>query len=258
MSASSYAIRDSVTMLERDLRRALRFPLMTLSGIFMPLLMLLFFVNVFGGAMSAGLGIGSYIDYIAPAIIIMAVCSGSALTAVNVSSDMTDGIMARFRTMSIFRPAVLVGSVFGSTIRTLIGVGLVIAAAMLMGFQPVASPIRWAFAIVIIALLTFAIQWLAVAIGLLSKSAGGANAATLPLQFAPFVSSAFVDPASMPQGLAWFAQHQPFTPIIDTIRGLLVNAPLDNSFFVAILWCIDLALIGYFWAGAVYNRAPAR
>ncbi len=258
MSTLSHAISDSVTMLARDLRRALHYPLMTLSGIFMPLLMLLLFVNVFGGTMSAGLGVGSYIDYVAPAIIIMAVCSGSALTAVNVSADMTDGIMARFRTMAIFRPSVLVGPVIGSTIRTLVSVALVIGAAMLMGFRPAAGPLAWVAVTGMVALLTFAVQWLATAIGLVSRSPGGANTATLPLQFAAFISSAFVDPASMPSGLAWFAENQPMTPIIDTVRGLLMDTPIGNSGGVAIAWCTAIALTGFLWARAVYDREPAR
>jgi ABC-2 type transport system permease protein len=243
-------------MLRRDLQRALRMPGITIAGILMPIVMLLLFVKVFGGAMSAGLGGGSYIDYVAPAIIIMAVCSGSGFTAINVSNDMTNGIIARFRTMAIFRPSVLVGTVIGSTIRTLVSVGLVIGVSILLGFRPVAGILDWATAIVVIGLLTFAVQWLAVAIGLVTKSVAGANSATFPLQFGAFISSAFVDPASMSPGLAWFAKNQPFTPIIDSIRGLLMGTSIGDSGVIAIVWCIAIALTGYVWAISVYNRAP--
>lgn len=258
MTASSFAIRDSVTMFRRDLRRALRFPGMTLSGILTPLLMMLLFVYVLGGMMSGGLAGGSYLDYVAPAMIVMTVCMGSALTAVNLSMDMNEGIIARFRTMAIFRPSVLVGIVAGSVLRTMISVVIVLAAAVLLGFRPVAGPLEWLAALGLTAFMTIAIQWLSVSIGLRAKSPGGANGATLPLQFGTFISSAFVDPATMPAAVGWFAENQPLTPIIDTIRGLLLGTPIGSDWIVALAWCTAITAYCFVRSRAIFNREPRR
>jgi ABC-2 type transport system permease protein len=244
-------------MVNRDLRRARNMPGITLAAILIPIVLLLLSVKVFGGAMTAARGGGSYINYVAPAIIIMAVCSSCGFTAINISTDMTGGIIARFRVMSIFRSSVLVGAVIASTIRTLVSVGLVIGLSILLGFRPVAGFRDWLAVIGILVLLAFAIQWLAVAIGLVTKSVAGANSATFPLQFGAFISSAFVDPATMSPGLAWFAKNQPFTPIIDAIRGLFMGAPVGASGAIAVAWCVAIALIGYVWANLVYNRDPS-
>src|SRR5690348_5809273 len=164
MSNLSYALRDSATMLRRDVIHSLRNLAMTLSGLLVPIIMLVLFTYVFGGAIGAGLGstahIGSYINYVAPGIIIMTVGSGCATTAINLCMDMSEGIIARFRTMAISRASVLTGQVLGSVIRTLISVGLVTGAALLMGFRPTAGPVAWIAALGIIALLTLAVTWM--------------------------------------------------------------------------------------------------
>ncbi len=215
MSTLSYALRDSATMLRRDVRHSLRRLSITLSGgLLVPIIMLVLFVYVFGGAIGAGQGLvahgGAYIDYIAPGIIIMTVGSGGATTAINLCMDMSEGIIARFAALGV------------------------------------------------IALFTFALTWMSVAFGLVGKTPAGANSLSLIFQLLSFTSSAFVRPDSMSGGVRWFASYQPFTPVIDTLRGLLLGTPIGNSAVLAVAWCVGLTLIGYLWARAVYNRNSAR
>jgi ABC-2 type transport system permease protein len=256
---STYALSDAATMLGRDLRHLRRYPLMTISGIGTPTIMLLLFVYVFGGAMSSGLGASpSYVNYLVPGILMMTLGSGCAATAIGVNMDMTEGIVARFRIMSISRASVLTGRVAGSLIRTLISVVLVIGVALLIGFRPTAGPAQWLAAFGFIGLLTLALTWLAIAFGMSAKSVAGANSSTLLLQFGPFISSGFVPPDTMPAGVRWFAENQPFTSMIETLRGLLLGTPIGNSAYIATAWCVAIALVGYLWARAAYNRDPIR
>ena len=255
---STYALSDAATMLRRDFRHLRRYPVMTLSGIGVPTVMLLLFVFVFGGAMSAGLGAGSYINYLVPGILVMAIGSGCAATAVGVNMDMTEGIVARFRVMAISRASVLTGRVVGSVIRTLIAVVLVIVVALIAGFRPAADPVHWLAACGFITLMTFALTWLAVALGMTAKSPEGANASTLLLQFGPFISSAFVRPETMPAGVRWFAENQPLSPMIETLRGLLLGTPMGSTAIIAVAWCGGIALAGYLWSRRAYNRNVIR
>ncbi|MFL5696885.1 MAG: ABC transporter permease [Ktedonobacteraceae bacterium] len=250
MSTLSYALRDSATMLRRDVRHSLRnLPMTLLSGLLVPIIMLVLFVYVFGGAIGASLGGvahgGAYINYIAPGIIILTVVSGGATTAINLCIDMSEGIIVRFRTMAIFRASVLAGQVLGSLIRTMITIGLVIGVALLMGFRPTANPVAWIAALGVIALFTFALTWMSVVFGLVGKTPSGANSLSLIFQLLSFTSSAFVRPDSMSGGVRWFAEYQPFTPVINTVRGLLLGTPIGNSAVLAVAWCACLTLIGY-------------
>ena len=263
MSTLSFALRDSATMLRRDVRHSLRnLPMTLISGLLVPIILLVLFVYVFGGAVGAGQGGvlhgGAYIDYLAPGIIIMTVVSGGATTAINLVMDMNEGIIARFRTMAIFRASVLTGQVLGSLIRTMISVGLVTGVALLMGFRPTVGPVAWIAALGVIALFTFALTWMSVVFGLVGKTPAGANSLSLIFQLLAFTSSAFVRPDSMSGGVRWFAEYQPFTPVIDTVRGLLLGTPIGNSAVLAVAWCAGLTLVGYLWARAVYNRDPVR
>jgi ABC-2 type transport system permease protein len=262
MSTLSFALHDSATMLRRDVRHSLRNLSMTLSGLVVPIIMLVLFVYVFGGAIGAGQGLvahgGAYIDYIAPGIIILTVVSGGATTAINLCMDMSEGIITRFRTMAISRASVLTGQVLGSLIRTMISVGLVIGVALLAGFRPTTNPVAWIAALGLVALFTFALTWMSVVFGLVGKTPAGANSLSLIFQILSFTSSAFVRPDSMSGGVRWFASYQPFTPVIDTVRGLLLGTPIGNSAVLAVAWCAGLTLIGYLWARAVYNRNSVR
>ncbi|HEV2579366.1 MAG TPA: ABC transporter permease, partial [Ktedonobacteraceae bacterium] len=260
MSNFSFALRDSATMLRRDIQHSLRRLSMTLSGLLVPIIMLVLFVYVFGGAIGASLGGmalgGSYINFVAPGIIIMTVGSGCATTAINLCMDMSEGIIARFRTMAISRSSVLTGQVLGSLIRTMLGVCLIIGVALLMGFRPTANPVAWLAALGLIALLTLAITWMGVAFGLVGKTPAGANSLSLIFQLLAFTSSAFVRPDSMAGGVRWFAEYQPFSPVIDTLRGLLLGTPIGGSTVaLAVAWCVCLTLLGYLWARTAYNRS---
>jgi ABC-2 type transport system permease protein len=258
MSTLNYAVTDSATMLRRNLRHALRYPSMTISTLAGPVLILLLFNYAFGGALGAGIGGGSYIDYVAPGVILMAATAGSTATAVAVCSDMTEGIINRFRTMAIARSSVLTGHVIGSMIQTLISIVFVIAIAIAIGFRPTADAVEWAGAIGLLALVTFALTWLSAAFGLVTKNVETASNAPLPLQFLPFLGSAIVPTESMPDGMRQFAENQPFTPIIETLRGLLMGTPVGHSAAIAVAWCVGLALVGYLWARKAFARDPVR
>lgn len=263
MSALTYAVRDSTTMLRRDLRHGLRFPLMSLSGVMMPVLFLLLFAGVFGHTLRSGLGAvvppgDGYIDYLTPGILLMTACSTAETTAVNVSTDMTEGIIARFRTMAITRTSVLTGQVAGGLIRSMISAVLVVAVAFALGFHPSSTALGWIEAAALFALLAIAVTWLTVSFGLLAKTPSGANSLSLLIVVLPFVSSAFIPTATMPDGVAWFARNQPFTPIIQTLRGLLTRTPIGNAAAtLAVVWCVSISVLGYLWARSLYNRNRA-
>jgi ABC-2 type transport system permease protein len=263
MSSVSYALEDSATMLRRNLRHALRYPSMTIATIGGPVLILLLFNYAFGGALGSGIGGaggdgGRYIDYLAPGIILMAATSGSIATAVAVCTDMTGGIINRFRTMAISRSSVLTGHVVGSTIQTLISIVFVIAVALALGFRPTAGAGDWFAAAGLLALLTFALTWLSAAFGLVTKTPEAASNAPMPLQFLPLLGSAIVPTDSMPGALRVFAEHQPFTPIIETLRGLLMGTAIGDSAMLAIAWCAGLAIAGYAWARWAFHRPRPR
>ena len=262
MSALSYAVTDSATMLRRNLRHALRYPSMTFATVVGPVLILLLFNYAFGGALGDGIGRAaggaSYIDYLAPGIILMAATAGSTATAVAVCSDMTEGIINRFRTMAISRTSVLTGHVVGSMIQTLASVAFVIRIAIAIGFQPTADLADWLAAIGLLALVTLALTWLSAAFGLVAKTPEAASNAPLPLQFLPFLGSAIVPTDSMPASMRFFAEHQPFTPIIETLRGLLMGTAIGSSGLVAVAWCVGLTLVGYAWAHRTFDRPRTR
>lgn len=261
MSTLPNVIHDSMTMLGRDIRHAVRFPMMTISAVTVPVLVMLLFAGVFGGTLRAGLAGaagGHYIDYLVPGIILMTAASTAEATALNVNTDMTEGIIARLRTMAITRASVLTGQVLGSLIRTMISGTLVVAVAFGLGFRPTATPVEWVAAIGVFALLTLALTWLTVAFGLLAKTPAGANSLALIVVVLPFVSSAFVPTASMPASVRWFAHNQPFTPMIETLRGLLTGTAIGHDAVLAVLWCALITSLAYSWARSLYNRNPAR
>ena len=263
MSTLSYAVRDSATMLRRDFRHSLRYPMMSITSVALPVFYLLLFVGVFGNTLRAGLGTatppgGHYVDYLAPGVLVMTACASAEMTAVSVNTDKTEGIIARFRTMAIARTSVLTGQVFGGLTRALVSAVLVVAVALGLGFRPTATPVEWVAAAGVFAMITLALTWITVAFGLLAKTPAGANSLSLIVVILPFVSSAFVPTAAMPAGVRWFAEYQPFTPVIQTLRGLLLGSPIGNNAVIAIAWCAGIALVGFLWAKALYNRAPAR
>jgi ABC-2 type transport system permease protein len=262
MSTLSYAVTDSATMLRRQLRHMLRYPSMTLLLIGMPIVILLLFVYVFGGTLGAGLaghsgGRADYVDYVTPGIILVTVASAAQGTAISVAMDMTEGIIARFRTMAIARVSVLTGHVLASMIQTMLSIAMVIGVALLIGFRPTADPGEWITAIGVLAMITLALTWLSVALGMVSKSVETASNLPMVLLLLPFLGSGFVPTDSMPAGVRWFAEYQPFTPVTETLRASLLGTPTHHhSAVLAIAWSAGLGLIGYLWAKRLFNRDP--
>ena len=262
MSTLSYAVTDSATMLRRRLRHMLRYPSMTLLLVGMPVVLLLLFVNVFGGTLGAGLGglsggRADYANYVTPGIMLVTVAAAAQGTAISVAMDMTEGIIARFRTMAIARVSVLTGHVLGAMIQTMVSVAVVIGVALLIGFRPTAGPAEWIAAIGVLAMITLALTWLSVALGMVSRSVETASNLPMFLMLLPFLGSGFVPTDSMPAGLRWFADYQPFTPVMETLRGLLMGTPTHHhSAVLAIAWCSGIGLLGYLWAKRLFNRDP--
>ncbi|MFC5261758.1 ABC transporter permease [Kribbella qitaiheensis] len=262
MSTVSYPMSDTATMLRRNLRHAQRYPGLSLGALGMPVIMLLLFGVVFGDTFSAGIGGESgfdYIDFLTPGILLMSIASGTMSPAVGAAMDVSEGIVARFRTMAIFRPAVLTGHVLGNVIVTTVSLALVVGFAILLGFRPNASLGDWLLASGLLIALTFALTWFAIALGLKSKTAEGASNIVLPISLLlPFLSTTFIPLEAMPSGIRWFVEYQPFTIIIDTLRHLLLGMPMDSgNGWLAIAWCVAIALVGYVWAQKSYNKGTA-
>ena len=265
MSTLGLALRDSRTMLGRNLRHQKRYPSMTLMVAALPVVFLLLFVYVFGGTLGNGLpggppgggGRGEYLSFVLPGILLLTMSGTATATAVSVASDMSEGIIARFRTMAISRASVLTGHVWGSMIQTMLSLAFVVGVGVLIGFRSDTGPLRWLAAAGLLALVALAITWLSVALGLFSKGPESASNAPMPLLFLPFLGSGFVPTASMPAGLRQVAEYQPVTPIIDTLRALLVGGPVGWSAIAAVAWCAGIALAGYLWARHLFNRDPS-
>lgn len=263
MTAASIVLTDSLTMSRRNFRRMVRYPSMTLMLVGLPVVFLLLFVYVFGGTLGAGLGGAAegrtaYVGYLAPGIILFTVAGAVQGTAISVAMDMTEGIIDRFRTMSVSRSAVLAGHVIGSMVQTLLGVVVVLAVALLTGFRPSASAGSWLAAAGLIVLATLALIWLSVALGLAAKSVETASNTPMILMLLPFLGSGFVPTGSMPSGLRWFAEYQPFTAATETLRGLLTGTPVGNNAIVAVAWCAAIAVLGYLWAVRLFERRQPR
>jgi ABC-2 type transport system permease protein len=242
---------DSAIMLRRNFKHTLRNPTAVFNAVLFPIVLMLMFVYVIGGAFHVGV---DYVDYATPGMIVLAICYGLSATALAVNSDMTKGIINRFKVMDISRGAVLTGHVVASMLRSLIAVAAIIGVALLIGFRPSASFLGWLGAIGLLALVCFAASWLTVALGLFAKTPESAGLAAVPLVLLPFLSSAIVPTDTMGPGVQQFAEYQPFTPIIETLRGLLTGQPSAGDAIAAIAWCVGIALAGYLWALATFRR----
>ncbi len=259
---SAYALRDSTTMLRRDLRHLQRYPGLSIFPILMPVVLLVVFVYVFGGTLGDGItvggGRGAYINFLTPGMLLFTVVGAAQITAISVAKDMTEGIIARFKTMRIWRPAVLAGHVLSSLVLTLISLAVTIAVALLIGYHSAADPMRWLAALGVLVLLAVALIWLSVALGLLAKSVETASNTPMVLTLLVFLGSSFVPVASMPAALRWFAENQPFTPVTNTVRSLLANQHVGSPGVKAILWCLAITAASYLWARYLYNRRPVQ
>ncbi|MGR6970854.1 ABC transporter permease [Streptomyces cynarae] len=262
MSSFSLSVRDSSTMLRRNLLHARRYPSLTLNLLLTPVMLLLLFVYVFGDTMSAGIGGGgadrsAYIAYLVPGLLLMTIGSTTIGTAVSVSNDMTEGIIARFRTMAIHRGSVLVGHVVGSVLQSIISVVLVGAVAVAIGFRSTnATALEWVAAFGLLTLFALALTWIAVGMGMVSPNAEAASNNAMPLIFLPLISSAFVPVDAMPGWFQPIAEYQPFTPAIETLRGLLLGSEIGHNGWLAIAWCLALTVLGYLWSKSVFDRDP--
>ena len=242
---------DSVIMLRRNFKHTVRNPTAVFNAVLLPVVIMLMFVYVIGGAFNVG---ASYIDYATPGMIVLAICYGLSATALAVNADMTKGIINRFKVMDISRSAVLSAHVVASMLRSLIAIAAIIGVAFALGFQPSASFLEWTGVIGLIVLVSFATSWLTVALGLAAKTPESAGMATVPLIMLPFLSSAIVPVAKMGAGVRQFAEYQPFTPIIDTLRGLLTGEPAASSAITAVAWCAGIALVGYLWSLSTFKK----
>jgi ABC-2 type transport system permease protein len=263
--STTYTVRDSATMLRRNLLHIRRYPSLSIMLVAQPILFLLLFVYVFGATLGAGLpgqeGGGDrsdYLVYITPGILIMTVASVALGTAISTATDMTTGIIARFRTMDIARASVLTGHVLGAVIKTGFAVVIVTAVAFLLGFRSDAGLLGWLGAIGLLVLIAFSLTWLTVGMGLAADSVETASNTPLFLMILPFISSAFVPTDAMPVGLRQFAEYQPFTSMIDTLRALVTGAPMGSDLWLAVGWCALIALLGYLWSRRLFLRVPAK
>ncbi|MFI1655951.1 ABC transporter permease [Streptomyces sp. NPDC020472] len=260
MSTPSLAVRDTTTMLRRNLLHARRYPSLTLNLLLTPVMLLLLFVYIFGDTMSAGLGGGDrsdYIAYLVPGLLLMTIGSTTIGTAVSVSNDMSEGIIARLRTMAIHRGSVITGHVIGSVLQSVISVVLVGAVGVAIGFRATnATAVEWLAALGLLVLFALALTWIAVGMGMVSPNAEAASNNALPLIFLPLISSTFVPIDAMPGWFQPIAQYQPFTPAIETLRGLLLGTEIGHNGWLALAWCLALAVLGHLWTKKVFNRDP--
>jgi ABC-2 type transport system permease protein len=249
---NQHFLSDTSTLTGRSLRHILRSPDTIITTALTPIALLLMFVYVFGGAIHTG---GSkYVNYLLPGILLITVASGVAYTAIRVFTDVSGGIFERFQSMPIARSAVLWAHVLTSLIANLVSLILVVIVALAIGFRSGAGIAAWLGVLGIIVLFTLALTWLAVIPGLSAKSPDGAGAFAYPLLFLPFVSSAFVLTNGMPGPLKWFAEHQPVTSIVDTLRDLFAAQPLGNDLWTALAWCVGLLVVAWAFALRTYHR----
>ena len=254
-------LRDSLTMVRRRILHMRRYPSLTVMLIGQPIVFLLLFVFVFGGTMGAGLagpagGRTAYLTYITPTILLVAVASIALATSIGVATDMTEGVVARFRTMAVARVSVLTGHVVGAFVQTALALVVIMAVALALGFRTGAGLAAWLGALGVLALLTLALTWFTVALGLAARTVESSSNSPMFLILLPFLSSGFVPTDSMPAGLRLFAEYQPFTPIIDTLRGLLAGGPatgLGTSAALAVGWCVVITAASRLWAKRLFD-----
>lgn len=249
---SAHFVGDTAVLTGRSLRHILRSPDTIITTVVTPIALMLLFVYVFGGAISTGTA--SYVDYLLPGILLITIASGVAYTSYRLFLDLQGGIFARFQSMPIARSSVLWGHVLTSLVANLVSLVVVVGVALIMGFRTGAGLGAWLGVTGILVLFTLALTWLAVIAGLSAKTVDGASAFSYPLIFLPFISSAFVPTATMPGPVRWFAENQPVTSIVNTIRALFAQQPVGAQIWVALAWCLGILIAGYFVAMVLYRR----
>jgi ABC-2 type transport system permease protein len=251
MSTTTAPLADARIMLRRNFKHILRNPVTIFNGALMPVVIMLMFVYVLGNAFNVG---EHYIQYATPGMVLLAIAYGLSATAVSVNSDMAKGIISRFKVMNVSRGAVLTGHVMATMLGSAAAVAVIIGMAFALGFRSAASPLDWLAAIGVIAATAFAAAWLTVALGMAAKTPESAGLTVVPLILLPFLSSAIVPAAKMGQGVRQFAEYQPFTPIIESLRGLLAGTPSGGYVAAALAWCAGITLAGYLWSRATFSK----
>ncbi|ALE06294.1 ABC transporter permease [Arthrobacter sp. ERGS1:01] len=246
---------DTAVLLGRSLRHVTRSMDTIITTALMPIAFMLLFVYVFGGAIKHGSG--PYVTYLLPGILLITIASGISYTAYRLFLDLQTGIFERFQSMPIARSSVLWAHVLTSLVANLISIVVVVLVALIMGFRSGAGVPAWLAVAGILVLFTLALTWLAVIAGLTAKSVDGASAFSYPLIFLPFISSAFVPTASMPGPVRAFAENQPVTSIVDTIRKLLAQQPVGGDIWIALAWCVGILAVAYAVAVTSYRRKTA-
>ena len=255
----AYAASDARVMVARCARRSLRDSETLVTALMLPIVLMLLFVYVFGGALRTG---GAYVDYVVPGLIVLCAGFGAGTTAVAVATDMSNGIVDRFRSMPISGSLVLVGHVVASLARNLVATALVIGVGLGVGWRPSGSPAAWAGAVAMIIAFTLALSWLAAAVGLLARSVEAATSFTYGLMFIPYLSTAFVPAATLPGPLRWVAEHQPFTPVIETMRGLWMGhtstgAATGHEAWIAAACCAGILAVAVPAASWLFRHRTA-
>ncbi|GLY57648.1 MAG: ABC transporter permease [Cellulosimicrobium funkei] len=250
---TTHALADTRALTGRSLRHVLRSPDTIITTAVTPIALMLLFVYVLGGAIDTGSG-ESYVNYLLPGILLITVASGVAYTSYRLFLDLQGGIVERFRSMPVARSSVLWAHVLTSLVANLVSVTLVVGVALLLGFRTSASVGSWLAVLGILVLFVLALTWLAVVAGLSAKTVDGASAFSYPLIFLPFISSAFVPTDTMPGPVAWFAENQPVTAIVDTLRSLFAGQPVGSDIWVALAWLVGILVLAYAWATAIYRR----
>jgi ABC-2 type transport system permease protein len=248
---------DTAVLTGRSLRHITRSPDTIITTAIMPIAIMLLFVYVFGGAISQGSGSARYVTYLLPGILLITIASGIAYTAYRLFTDLQGGIFERLQSLPIARSSVLWAHVLTSLVANLVSVGVVVGVALLMGFRSGAGVPAWLAVAAILLLFTLALTWLAVIAGLSANSVDGAGAFSYPLIFLPFISSAFVATATMPGPVRAFAEHQPVTPIVNTIRDLYTQQPVGTGIWFALAWCVGILVVAYVFAMVTYRRKIA-
>jgi ABC-2 type transport system permease protein len=251
---SARFLGDTAVLTGRSLKHVTRSADTVITTAIIPVAMMLLFVYVFGGAISQGADTGTYVRYLLPGILLITIASGISYTAFRLFVDMTTGIFGRFQSMPIARSGVLWSHVLTSLVANIVSVVIVVGVALAMGFRTDAGVGAWLAVAGILILFTLALTWVAVIPGLSAKSVAGASAFSYPLIFLPFISSAFVPTHTMPGPVRWFANYQPVTPIVDTIRDLLSRQPVNGDIWIALAWTVGACLVAFACAMAIYRR----
>lgn len=253
----SYPLRDIRTLLRRNVKNQLRDKVSVLTMILIPVIFLLLFVYVFGGALgkaTVNFGASKYVDFVLPGLILMTSAAGLISIATGTAVDMNEGIITRLRTMPVFSHAILIARVISYVIQTLLSMAVVFVVALLIGLSPTASPLKWLAIIGFLTYISFAMTWLGMAFGLAAKTVASASNGPFPLLVLPLVGNGFAPPETMPTALRYFAEYEPFSPMIATLRGLLLNTPIGNNAYIALAWTTGIGVLGFAWSMKAFKR----